>query len=125
MSRASFRQADLQRIMRAAKKTASTVQVDLRSLIVTILPHGAPAEALCDPTAGLKPDREENINGDRNPFHHTDAPPDPIRPPLERKEHDAMTRLVALGLDVSISQGELPRFGPHTQKSLLERGYIR
>jgi hypothetical protein len=39
MSRAAFRQADLERILRAAKKVGAVVQVDLRTLEVKILPE--------------------------------------------------------------------------------------
>ncbi|WP_245410794.1 hypothetical protein [Rhizobium sp. JAB6] len=42
MTKSSFRQADLQRILKAAKAAGSTVQIDLRSLIVTVLPIAAP-----------------------------------------------------------------------------------
>lgn len=38
MSRASFRQADIERILRAARKTGSIVQIDLRTLVITVLP---------------------------------------------------------------------------------------
>jgi hypothetical protein len=38
LSRVSFRQADLERLIRAARRENAVVQVDLRSLIVTITP---------------------------------------------------------------------------------------
>ncbi|MHC2488133.1 hypothetical protein CN068_07000 [Sinorhizobium meliloti] len=55
MSRAAFRQADLERILRAAKKVRAVVQVDLRTLQVTILPSSN--DATVD---GLAPDGKEN-----------------------------------------------------------------
>lgn len=55
MSRAAFRQADLERILRAAKKVGAVVQVDLRTLQVTILPSSN--DATVD---GLTPDGKEN-----------------------------------------------------------------
>jgi hypothetical protein len=59
MSRASFRQADIERLIRAAAKTSSVVQVDLRSLIVTIIP-GAAAHVDLPKTFGMAPDGKEN-----------------------------------------------------------------
>ncbi|WP_037470664.1 hypothetical protein [Sinorhizobium fredii] len=38
MSRANFRQADIERILRAARREGATVQIDLRTLVVTVLP---------------------------------------------------------------------------------------
>ena len=38
MTRAAFRQADIERIIRAAKATGAVVQIDLRTLVVTIDP---------------------------------------------------------------------------------------
>lgn len=38
MSRGSFRQADMERIIRAAGREGAAVQVDLRSLVVTVIP---------------------------------------------------------------------------------------
>lgn len=36
MSRPSFRQAELERILRAAKAVGATVEIDLRRLVVTV-----------------------------------------------------------------------------------------
>lgn len=38
MSRAAFRQADVERLIKAAKGQGAALQVDLRSLVVTIIP---------------------------------------------------------------------------------------
>ena len=38
MTRSNFRQADIQRLIRAANHEGAAVQVDLRSLIVSITP---------------------------------------------------------------------------------------
>lgn len=38
MPRTSFRQRDLERIFRAAKAIDATVQIDLKTLVVTVLP---------------------------------------------------------------------------------------
>ncbi len=59
MSKATFRQADLQRILKAAKATGSTVQIDLKSLIVTVLPIAAP-EIELSRFATPAPDGEED-----------------------------------------------------------------
>ena len=41
MSRASFGQADLQRIFRAAKAVGAIVQIDLKTLAVTVVPESS------------------------------------------------------------------------------------
>lgn len=58
MTRAAFRQADIERIIRAAKATGAVVQIDLRTLIVTIYPN--PEKEKVDPLTGLAPDGPEN-----------------------------------------------------------------
>ncbi|MDX0210207.1 hypothetical protein GOC35_00635 [Sinorhizobium meliloti] len=57
MSKSSFRQADLERILRAAKKVSAVVQVDLRTLQVNILPASNGASSTVD---GFAPDGAEN-----------------------------------------------------------------
>lgn len=59
MTRASFRQADIERIIRAAEKTGAAVQVDLRTLVVTIFPGAGPAPKLIVPQPALAPDGNE------------------------------------------------------------------
>lgn len=61
MTRTAFRQADIERIIRAAKKTGSIVQIDIRSLVVTIHPN--PEKDKIDPRTGLAPDGPENWEG--------------------------------------------------------------
>ncbi|MGY5779065.1 hypothetical protein [Rhizobium sp. LEGMi135b] len=61
MSRTSFRQADIERIIRAAKATGAVVQIDLRTLVVTIHPN--PEKEKADPLTGLAPDGPENWEG--------------------------------------------------------------
>jgi hypothetical protein len=56
MTKASFRQGDLARIFRAAKQSGSIVQIDLKTLVVTILPPGMKI----DPTAEFVPDGSED-----------------------------------------------------------------
>lgn len=57
MTRASFRQADIERILRAAKKVGSIVQIGIRTLVVTIYP---PKEDAVNPLTGFAPDGKEN-----------------------------------------------------------------
>lgn len=38
MTRAAFRQADMERIFRAAKSQGMTVQIDIKTLVVTAIP---------------------------------------------------------------------------------------
>ncbi|WP_174800998.1 hypothetical protein [Martelella limonii] len=40
MTKANFRQADIERLIKAAKKCGATIQVNLRTLVVTIYPNG-------------------------------------------------------------------------------------
>ncbi|EJK83517.1 hypothetical protein PMI03_03172 [Rhizobium sp. AP16] len=63
MTRAAFRQADIERILRAAKAVGAVVQIDLRRLVVTIYPNMD--EAKVDPLTGLAPDGPENWDDDR------------------------------------------------------------
>lgn len=57
MPRANFRQADLERILRAAKKVGAVVHVDLRTLEVKISQAPGDASSIND---GLVPDAPEN-----------------------------------------------------------------
>lgn len=69
MTRAAFRQADMERIFRAAKSQGMAVQIDIRSLVVTAFPD-IHKDELVDTTRGrprilpvgnLAPDGEENF----------------------------------------------------------------
>ena len=72
MSRAAFRQADMERIFRAAKREGAIVQIDLRSLVVTAIPTAGKAEAVDTaapqggilPSGNLAPDGKENWDED-------------------------------------------------------------
>ncbi len=61
MPRASFRQADLQRIIRAAGNVGATVQIDLRTLVLTVISAADQTPNLLTELAGaeLKPDGVE------------------------------------------------------------------
>jgi len=48
MSRAAFRQADVERIIRAARRAGAIIKVDIRKLEFTIYPTPCPLEV--DPT---------------------------------------------------------------------------
>ncbi|PST19702.1 hypothetical protein C7U61_14500 [Rhizobium sp. JAB6] len=58
MTKAAFRQVDIERIIRAAKATGAVVQIDLRTLVVTI--HPSPEKEKIDPFTGFAPDGKEN-----------------------------------------------------------------
>ena len=69
MTRAAFRQADMERIFRAARREGFAVQIDIRSLVVTAFPD-IHKDELVDATAGrprilsvgnVAPDGEENF----------------------------------------------------------------
>lgn len=72
MSRGAFAQADVQRIIRAAEKEGAAVQVDLRSLVVTVIPgfhkrHDIDAilpQRGILPPGNLAPDGKENFDED-------------------------------------------------------------
>lgn len=59
MARGSFRQAEIERLLRAAKKAGAVVQVDLRTLVATIVP--------------LEEDDRRNL---REPYRTLFFPPD-------------------------------------------------
>ncbi|MCC2612640.1 hypothetical protein [Neorhizobium petrolearium] len=131
MTRASFRQADIERIIRAAEKTGATVQVDLRSLVVTIFP-GTGLLPKPAPPLHFTPDGKENWGSED--WSDTDTPdamgrvysnaPEPIQPPLDFREKDMMERLVALGVGNRVHSSGHRNFGPSTQNKLLDRGYV-
>ena len=58
MTRVSFLQADIERVIRAAAKTGATVQFDIKTLVFTIFPPKNP-ETPSDGT-GYAPDGREN-----------------------------------------------------------------
>jgi len=62
MTRAAFRQADIERILRAAKATGSIVKIDIRTLECTIypMPAGEP-----NPLDRFAPDGPENFDDGR------------------------------------------------------------
>ncbi|ASY62462.1 hypothetical protein SJ05684_c10040 [Sinorhizobium sojae CCBAU 05684] len=72
MSRANFRQSDMERIFKAAKSSGAIVQIDLRSLVITAIPNAAPAEPVDTsqqqggilPSGNLAPDGKENWDED-------------------------------------------------------------
>jgi len=57
VTRAAFRQADIERIIRAAKAAGAIVQIDLRTLVVTIHPDRADGIKI---PASMAPDGPEN-----------------------------------------------------------------
>ncbi len=46
MSRAAFRQAEFERVIRAAERQGACVQIDMRTLVATIIPGVAPKRAV-------------------------------------------------------------------------------
>ena len=72
MSHGAFRQADLERVFRAARNAGSEVRIDIRSLIVTVIPaihRPDEIDAANDrprilPPGNLAPDGKENFDED-------------------------------------------------------------
>lgn len=70
MSKAAFRQADVQRIFRAAKHEGFTVQIDIRSLTMLAIPPASepidkmPAGNGILSPGNLAPDGKENFDED-------------------------------------------------------------
>lgn len=72
MTRAAFRQADMERIFRAAKSEGMSVQIDIKTLVVTAIPEihrleavdRASAEAPIIPLGNLAPDGKEEWDED-------------------------------------------------------------
>lgn len=68
MTRAAFRQADIERIFRAAKAIGASVEIDLKTLVVTVRP--AKAED-AGSVPGQAPDGKENwseVERDGRPY---------------------------------------------------------
>lgn len=57
MTKSNFRQRDLERIFRAAKAIGATVQIDLKTLMVTVIPTDDTSSAVL---SMLAPDGKEN-----------------------------------------------------------------
>ena len=71
MSRAAFRQADMERVIRAAVKSGAFVQMDMKTLIATVMranpenlldEEGNPLGTL--PSGNFAPDGKENWDED-------------------------------------------------------------
>lgn len=60
MSRATFRQADVERILRAARRERAAVQIDIRSLIMTVTPMNGDVIPATPASPSMAPDGEEN-----------------------------------------------------------------
>lgn len=125
MTRAAFRQADIERILRAAKATGSIVQIDIKTLVCTILPPSAEQPQKAPP---LVRDGKENWDDDQDWSHYrpvaiADTPP-PIQPELDHREHAAMIKLIELGVGEKLHLAGTRGFGPGTQRKLSDRGYI-
>ncbi|ASW06248.1 hypothetical protein [Rhizobium sp. 11515TR] len=72
MTRAAFRQADIERIIRAADRQGAAVTIDIRSLVVTVIPGFHKGGAVDDasrtagmlPSGNLAPDGKEEWDED-------------------------------------------------------------
>lgn len=72
MARTNFRQADAERFIRAAKAEGGTVQMDLRTLVLTFVPTPADVKKLDDrfkktrilSAGNLAPDGKDNFDED-------------------------------------------------------------
>lgn len=72
MTRAAFRQADMERIFRAAKSEGMAVQIDIKTLVVTAIPDihrqdgvdVAASDAGNLPSGNLAPDGKEEWDED-------------------------------------------------------------
>jgi hypothetical protein len=70
MGHGAFRQADMERIIRAAKSENAAVQVDLRTLVVTVIPEAPKQKELDErightriiPLGNLAPDGKDNFD---------------------------------------------------------------
>lgn len=72
MTRAAFRQADMERIFRAAKSEGMAVQINIKTLVVTAIPDihrprlvdVVSADAPIVPSGNLAPDGKEDWDED-------------------------------------------------------------
>ncbi|NTC83793.1 hypothetical protein [Agrobacterium tumefaciens] len=111
MTKSNLRQRDLERIFRAANAIGASVQIDLKTLVVTVLPTDRPA---IDADSAAVPFGRENW----------DEAISPISPPFDGRELNAMEVLFKLPDGLWTSASAIRSFGPHTQQKLLERGFI-
>lgn len=111
MTRSTFRQRDLERIFKAAKATGASVQIDLKTLVVTVLPVALVAvEAAHAPVLFGAENWEDVVS--------------PISPPFDARELKAMEALFKMPDELWTSASTIRSFGPHSQHKLLERGFI-
>ncbi|WP_421616588.1 hypothetical protein [Agrobacterium tumefaciens] len=111
MTRSNFRQRDLERIFLAAKAIGASVQIDLKTLVVTVLPGD---------TSTREAESEHLPIGKGN----WDEEQSPISPPFDGRELNAMEVLSKLPDGLWTSASTIRSFGPHGQQKLLERGFI-
>ncbi len=111
MTKSNLRQRDLERIFRAAKAVGASVQIDLKTLVVTVLPTDLHA---VEASRAPLPFGEGNW-GDVVP---------PISPPFDGRELNAMEVLSKLPDGLWTSASTIRSFGPHSQQKLLKRGFI-
>ena len=72
MERTNFRQADIERVIRAAKAEGATVQMDMRTLVITVIPaiHKATEvdrrfqKTRILPESNFAPDGKDNFDED-------------------------------------------------------------
>jgi len=123
LARGSFRQADIERIIRAARNAGAVVNVDIRTLVCTIVPLPKD-QPLAVPTSYFKPDGKESWEDDEPWMDHGDEPLPPKVEPFDWREAAVMEHLGKLGVNVRAHWREIKNFGPGTQAKLLLRGYI-
>lgn len=101
----------MERIFRAAKAIGASVQIDLKTLVVTVLPGATSAR---EAESEHLPIGKENWDDEQSP----------ITPPFDGRELNAMEVLFKLPDGLWTSASTIRSFGPHSQQKLLTRGYI-
>jgi hypothetical protein len=110
MTRASFRQADIERIIRAARNAGAVVNIDIRTLVCTIVP--TPREVTPSARVShLAPDGPEDWDDE--------APPAPDIEPFDHRESSVIGHLAERGANVRVRPIDLKTSAQAPGRSFL------
>ncbi|NTE46860.1 hypothetical protein [Agrobacterium pusense] len=112
MTKSNLRQRDLERIFGAALAIGASVQIDLKTLVVTVSPVTPTEVESAHVPAPFGAENSEDVVS-------------PISPPFDGRELKAMEALFKMPDGSWTSASTIRSFGPHSQEKLLKRGFIR
>ncbi|WP_312938755.1 hypothetical protein [Agrobacterium pusense] len=111
MTKSNLRQRDLERIFGAAQAIGASVQIDLKTLVVTVSPVTPTEVESAHVPATFGAENWEDVVS-------------PISPPFDGRELKAMEALFKMPDGLWTSASTIRSFGPHSQEKLLKRGFI-